>query len=78
MNNVLCLFSGGRIAPKVKIGQKWVIDDDVRLAKNPFNNLNKRIYTVLDIKNGYVQYEINNYMDSDTINHFRWIRTLIK
>jgi len=78
MNNILCLFSGGRIAPKVEIGQKWMSDDDVRLMNNPFDNSRVRVYTVIDIKDGYLKYEINGCVFSDTINHFRFIRTLIK
>jgi len=78
MNNLLCMFSGGRIAPKLEIGQKWILDDDIKLIRNPFEKPYGRIYTVLDIKDGYVKYEIHGYGSSDTINSFRFVRTLIK
>ncbi|HUU88745.1 MAG TPA: hypothetical protein VMX17_13470 [Candidatus Glassbacteria bacterium] len=72
----MMLLTFGRIAPKLEIGQRWILDDDIKM--NPFDESSPRIYTVLDIKDGFVKYQIHSYSDSDTINGFRFSRTLMK
>lgn len=75
MNNFLRFISGGRIAPKIKIGQKWCLDNQIN---NPFD---REAYTVVisEIKDGWVKYRnvVTGFVGEDTINHFRWLYVLL-
>jgi hypothetical protein len=76
VDNLLRFFSGGRIAPAVRVGQRWCLDSQ---TKNPYD---RNMYTVIvkDTRNGWVRWEhaIDPHSTgTDTINHFRWLYDLL-
>lgn len=78
MNNPLCFVSRGRLGvPKIKVGQRWIIDGK---SSSLFSNNSNDVCTITSVlSTGFVKYKHKEGIEwVNEINDFRWRYTLVE